>query len=93
MKADFKKWAREKDRGFIGNLIVAEIINQFAEDFAEKENAELIKMLKIAKCPNYPICDQMGAIQIDEEDWEQCQWCHEREILINQKFKDDEKAR
>jgi hypothetical protein len=52
----------------------------------EREIAEGIKLLKVAKCPD-PDCDNHGtiAMRISDDEWEpqQCQWCFERNALIN----------
>jgi hypothetical protein len=58
---------------------IALAIKPIWKEYAEKENAELLKLLGVAKCPN---CDGNGAIQVAEDDWEQCQWCYERNEKI-----------
>jgi len=48
---------------------------------AERQRDELVKLLKLAKCPdeyckNGTVCD--GQISEDEWQYHQCQWCFER---------------
>ena len=66
--------------------VIACIMESYAKEHAEP----VLKLLEIAKCPN---CDGSGAIGRNTLDgngdpdveWEQCQWCFERNEWINNK--------
>lgn len=40
---------------------------------------DAVRLLEVAQCPN---CDGSGGKQISETEWDQCLWCHEKEIAI-----------
>ena len=47
----------------------------------ESENVVglMSKLLEVAICPQAQDgCNNRGAIQVAEDDWQQCQWCYER---------------
>ncbi len=46
---------------------------------AKQREAELVRSLKAAKCPQ---CDGSGAVQAGPDDICQCQWCHERDAIL-----------
>ena len=54
---------------------------------SNRANKELIEALELASkminhvgCINSG-CDRKGAIQVAEDEWDQCQWCHERDLV------------
>jgi lipoate synthase len=48
---------------------------------------EIIALLKSAKCPNTPYCDNEGTTRFPTEggeyEIESCQWCHERQAILH----------
>ena len=67
------------------NIKLNNLIQQYADEVSRESN----KLLEIAQCPN---CDGSGAIGRNvldgngdpDVDWEQCQWCYERELLLKE---------
>lgn len=56
-----------------------------AYDKCLQQKQEMLKMLKVAQCPDAPLCvDGVIPYQIGDNEWgpRQCQWCYERDALI-----------
>lgn len=58
-----------------------------AADRSPATYGEALKLLELARCPNATAGCVEGVIphRISEQEWEpeQCQWCHERDVLID----------
>jgi len=66
-------------------------MNKFLQQYADEQIGPIIMMLKAARCPNGG-CDNNGTITtavIGKDGWpepapEQCQWCYNRELFIEE---------
>lgn len=61
-----------------------------ASDLAT-ENAELLGLLCVSRCPNENCIDGAIPNQVGEQEWEaqQCQWCFERDLALTTQEKKD----
>jgi hypothetical protein len=79
-KADFEKWCKENN--YWRTYPTIKIVNQFAEDFAEKENAELRSILRGAMINTHK---QIGMGKANR-----LSWYIRGEKYFNQKYKDEQ---
>jgi len=59
-------------------------IEKLSEREMRSEIRQLRGLLEVARCPNGDCIDGRIAHQISDDEWEavQCQWCHERTMLL-----------
>lgn len=92
------KWEEHKIEGILmrhatnamlGNITTeedAKEISQLLQQEYLRGRKEGVKLLEVARCPE-PDCDNNGTIanRISDDEWEpqQCQWCHEKRLLLD----------
>ena len=86
LKTDINKILRgSTNSSIVLTATLVSVIMEKVEQYAQQVSRPLIEILKVAYCPN---CDGSGAIPINtnpgDQDWEQCQWCYERELLLKE---------
>jgi len=90
-----KQKAYRKISNYVGGFWVEYHFNEKElQLYADEQSRETIKLLEISRCPNFT-CDNngtcttatLGQDELMEPEPEQCEWCFNRKIIIDNWYK------